>query len=133
VFPSREYPGLVKVNYHWLWNDVNPDHREEKAGDRQLDIEEMKAFVAAHLPGLEQEPSIVEPCLYTCTPKEELIVGTHPTHSNIAIGCAMSGKGFKMAPLLGKVLGEMALGKPTSYDTSLISIKRYLPHAKAKL
>ncbi|XP_022093200.1 peroxisomal sarcosine oxidase-like isoform X2 [Acanthaster planci] len=126
VFPSREYPGLVKINYHLRWDEVDPECRDLEASKTQLDIEEIKMFVKERMPALELEPVLVEPCLYTCMPEEDLLVDTHPLYKNIAIACAMSGKGFKMAPLIGKVLGEMALGKPPSFDTSLLSFKRFL-------
>ncbi|XP_071800026.1 peroxisomal sarcosine oxidase-like isoform X1 [Asterias amurensis] len=133
AFPSREYPGLVKLNYHVLWNEVDPDCRDKGMGMRQVDIEEMKKFVRSHIPGLEREPAIVEPCMYTCTPNETPIIGSHPLHPNIAIACGMSGSGFKMAPLAGKVLGEMAMGNPPSFDTSLLGIDNFLPGQKSKL
>ena len=44
-----------------------------------------------------------------------------------------TGIGFKMAPLAGKVLGEMATGKPPSFDTSLLGIDNFLPGQKSKL
>ncbi|XP_022085655.1 peroxisomal sarcosine oxidase-like isoform X4 [Acanthaster planci] len=131
-FPSRDYPGYMKFGYHLQWDEVDPDDRDRpgQAGGNKLmvDIEAMKAYVQEHFPGLEPEPSIVENCMYTCTPEEEI----HPVYHNIAIGCGFSGKGFKMALLMGKILGDLAMGKPSTYDLSPISMKRFL-HQKAKL
>ncbi|XP_038053787.1 peroxisomal sarcosine oxidase-like [Patiria miniata] len=136
-FPSQDYPGYMKFGYHLRWNEVDPDSRDIQEGQPKLDkpivdIEAVKNYVKEHFPGLEPEPSIIENCMYTCTPEEEIIVDSHPTYPNIAIGCGFSGKGFKMAPLTGKILADLAMGKPPTYDLSPIGIKRFL-HQKAKL
>ncbi|XP_071791098.1 peroxisomal sarcosine oxidase-like [Asterias amurensis] len=64
-FPSREFPGLVKVNFHYLWDEVDPDERDKSIGKVQQDIIIIKEFVKKHLPGLEPNPSVMEPCMYT--------------------------------------------------------------------
>lgn len=42
---------------------------------------------------------------------------------NISLLC--SGHGFKLSPVIGKVLSEMALGLPPSYDLTLFRLDRF--------
>ncbi|XP_071790779.1 peroxisomal sarcosine oxidase-like [Asterias amurensis] len=131
-FPSQDYPGYMKFGYHLLWDEVDPDSRDKWTDKRQVDIDHLKSYVRKHYPGLESEPSIIEKCMYTCTPGEDIIIDTHPVHHNIAIGCGFSGKGFKMGPLIGKILGDLAMGKPPKYDIKPIRMNRFM-NQKAKL
>ena len=39
---------------------------------------------------------------------------------------SLSGQGFKYAPVVGKVLGEMSLRKIPSYDITPFMMKRFL-------
>ena len=48
----------------------------------------------------------------------------HPSYPNIIIGAGIS-HGFKMSPVLGKILSELALGLPSSYDLSYFKINRF--------
>lgn len=48
----------------------------------------------------------------------------HPDHPNIVIGAGFS-HGFKMSPVVGKILSELALGLPVSYDLSYFKINRF--------
>ena len=65
-------------------------------------------------------------------------------HSNIVIGAGFSGNcdasivrpvyydvihaghGFKLSPVIGKILSELALGLPPSYDLSLFKLSRFV-------
>lgn len=40
------------------------------------------------------------------------------------------GHGFKLAPVVGKVLGELAMGKSPSYDLTPCKINRFFPKSK---
>ncbi|XP_030855863.1 LOW QUALITY PROTEIN: peroxisomal sarcosine oxidase [Strongylocentrotus purpuratus] len=90
-----------------------------------LDIEKVSNYVRKRFPLLHSTPAIVETCMYTRTPDNELILDRHPLHSNIIIGCGMSGHGFKLAPVVGKILCQLALGKTPSHDISPCSLRRF--------
>ena len=49
-----------------------------------------------------------ETCLYTNTPNEDFIIDHHPDNPNIVIGAGFSGHGFKLGPLTGRILAELA-------------------------
>lgn len=121
-FPSTE--GYMKIGYHYRWKEVDPDYRDQGMyAEKQKDVEFLKQYVQRVLPGLEPEPAIIESCMYTCTPSEDIIIDKHPIYSNIVYACGFSGQGFKLAPIVGKMLCELALGKPTSYDLTPFTLE----------
>ncbi|XP_061417092.1 peroxisomal sarcosine oxidase isoform X1 [Lethenteron reissneri] len=127
--PSHEYPGLLKVCYHY-GTPVNPDARDLGAEGDKSDVEALRAYVSRRFPGLVPTPAVVETCMYTNTPDENFILDRHPVHRNIVIGAGFSGHGFKLAPVVGKLLAEMATGDAPSFDLSPFAIARF--HAKPK-
>lgn len=70
-------------------------------------------------------PSVVEPCIITKTPDDDFIIDKHPQHSNIVIGVGFTGHGFKLAPVIGKILTEIIMDLPLSYDVTPFQIKRF--------
>ncbi|MRC56929.1 FAD-dependent oxidoreductase, partial [Bacillus thuringiensis] len=79
-------------------------------------VQTVEAFAQRHLPGVIPQVGINEHCMYTMTPDEHFILDVHPHWKNIVIGAGFSGHGFKLAPVVGKVLAELAIGRRPSYD-----------------
>ncbi|NXJ32399.1 SOX oxidase, partial [Ciconia maguari] len=105
--PALEYPGLVKMCYHH-GSPVDPEERDRAPpGAPRPDVAILSSFISSYLPGLEPWPAVVETCLYTNTPDEDFILDRHPKFSNIIIGAGFSGHGFKLAPVVGKLLCEL--------------------------
>ncbi|XP_071485319.1 peroxisomal sarcosine oxidase-like [Diadema antillarum] len=123
--PILEYNGMLKINYHGGIRPVDPDERDTIVGDHQWDIEMVSKYVTEHFPGLHSRPSIVETCMYTTTPDNELILDRHPRHPNIVIGCGFSGHGFKLAPVVGKILCQMVMGETPTHDIAPCSLARF--------
>lgn len=120
----------------------NPDFR-----DGPYDGEEVKIisnYVAEYLPFLDPSPAIVETCMYTMTPDENYIIDNHPIHKNILFGAGFSGNcfnfhlvsllkiklvflghGFKLAPVVGKLLAEIVIGRSPSFDVRPFSMSRF--------
>ena len=79
------------------------------------------------------------------TPDEDFILDHHPLYDNIIIGAGFSGvssllvlygtlkslihimtaHGFKMAPVVGKLLKELALNQTPYYDLTPFSFRRF--------
>ncbi|XP_033627149.1 peroxisomal sarcosine oxidase-like isoform X1 [Asterias rubens] len=128
---SAEYPGLFKVCNHRGQDFTDP---EETRTDYTEDIDQLKEFIKTHVPGLVPEPAIIENCIYTSTPNEEIILDRHPDHPNIIVGCGFSGHGFKLAPVVGKILSELATGEKPSYAQLPLRLQIFQkPGATAKL
>ncbi|NXW24410.1 SOX oxidase, partial [Circaetus pectoralis] len=123
--PALEYPGLVKVCYHH-GSPADPEERDRvPLGAPHPDITLLSSFIGSYLPGLEPRPAVVETCLYTNTPDEDFILDKHPKFSNIIIGAGFSGHGFKLAPVVGKLLCELSLGEEPSHSTAPFAITRF--------
>ncbi|NWH65984.1 SOX oxidase, partial [Geococcyx californianus] len=123
--PTLEYPGLVKVCYHH-GSPIDPEERDRvPPGTPRPSVALLSSFISRYLPGLEPQPAVVENCLYTNTPDEDFIVDRHPKFSNIIIGAGFSGHGFKLAPVVGKLLCELSLGEEPSHSTAPFAITRF--------
>uniref|UniRef100_A0A8C5X0L5 Peroxisomal sarcosine oxidase n=1 Tax=Malurus cyaneus samueli TaxID=2593467 RepID=A0A8C5X0L5_9PASS len=123
--PSIEYPGLMKVCHHH-GSPTDPEKRDQDPSSAaRPDISVLSSFISSYLPGLETKPAVMETCLYTNTPDEDFILDRHPKFSNIVIGAGFSGHGFKLAPMVGKLLCELSLGKEPSHDMSHFAISRF--------
>lgn len=122
--PAHEYPGLVKVAYHGGHDIKDPDQRDLDPGDERY-LRYARNFVQRHLPGLEAIPSVAETCMYTSTPDENYILDRHPKWSNIVIGAGFSGHGFKMAPVVGRILSDLATGRTPPFDLNPFKMSRF--------
>ncbi|NXT01797.1 SOX oxidase, partial [Jacana jacana] len=123
--PALEYPGLVKVCYHH-GSPTDPEERDRvPPGTHRPNVALLSSFITSYLPGLDPQPAVVETCLYTNTPDEDFILDRHPKFSNIIIGAGFSGHGFKLAPVVGKLLCELSLGEEPSHSTAPFAITRF--------
>lgn len=121
--PALEYPKHIKASWH-RGARCDPDSRDE-LGNYQLAIDVAGDVVRSHLPGIKSTPDIVETCLYTMTPDEHFFIDTHTKWKNIVIAAGFSGHGFKLAPVVGKILGDLATTGRSNYDLSHFAISRF--------
>ncbi|XP_048252107.1 peroxisomal sarcosine oxidase-like isoform X3 [Haliotis rufescens] len=124
--PSEEYPGHVKMCLHF-GPEIDVESRDQV--DVKWVIDLMKTYVRTHFPGLEAAPSIMEPCIYTNTPDSHPVIDYLPGSRNIVLGAGFSGHGFKLSPVVGKVLGQLACGETPSYSLTPFRIDRFPPQA----
>ena len=62
-------------------------------------------------------------CLYTLTPDRDFALGLLPGHDHVLVGLGAA-HGFKFAPLLGRVLADLALHGGTEVDVSPYALDR---------
>ncbi|GAB1607928.1 peroxisomal sarcosine oxidase-like [Argonauta hians] len=120
--PAEEYPGLLKMFLHG-GPEIDPNHRDQV--ESRYTVEKCEKLVREIFPGLESRPSILETCMYTMTPDEYFVLDRHPRFPNLILGAGFSGHGFKLAPVTGKVLGDMVMNRTPSYDMSFFSLNRF--------
>ncbi|ELK01859.1 Peroxisomal sarcosine oxidase [Pteropus alecto] len=131
--PSREYPGLMKVCYHH-GNNADPEEQDCPSAFSDIqDVQILSCFVRDHLPDLQPEPAIMEHCMYTNTPDEHFILDRHPKYDNIVIGAGFSGHGFKLSPVVGKILYELSMKLTPYYGLTPFRISRFPGLGKALL
>ncbi|XP_074869777.1 peroxisomal sarcosine oxidase isoform X3 [Carettochelys insculpta] len=70
-------------------------------------------------------PSNEYPGLVKNTPDEDFVLDRHPKFSNIIIGAGFSGHGFKLAPVVGKLLSQLSAGEEPSYALEPFRIRRF--------
>uniref|UniRef100_A0A8V5HE49 Peroxisomal sarcosine oxidase n=1 Tax=Melopsittacus undulatus TaxID=13146 RepID=A0A8V5HE49_MELUD len=75
--------------------------------------------------GIYGLPALEYPGLVKNTPDGDFILDRHPKYSNIIIGAGFSGHGFKLAPVVGKLLCELSLGEEPSHSTAPFAITRF--------
>jgi sarcosine oxidase len=62
----------------------------------------------AHLPTAAGTHDHSATCLYTLTPDRDLVLGPLPGHDRVLVALGAA-HGFKFAPLVGRVLADLAL------------------------
>lgn len=124
--PVDEYLGYMKFIKH-AGAPVDPDERDKNVAEQtEQEMREMRQYIRQYFPGIESDaPCFMETCMYTQTPDEVKILDTHPLHKNIVYGAGFSGQGFKLAPVVGKLLAELVTGKKTSYDLKPFRAARF--------
>ncbi|XP_045840491.1 peroxisomal sarcosine oxidase isoform X2 [Meles meles] len=83
-----------------------------------------------HIYGL---PSGEYPGLMKNTPDEHFVLDRHPKYDNIVIGAGFSGHGFKLSPVVGKILYELSMKLTPSYDLTPFRMSRFPGLGKAHL
>ncbi len=98
----------VKVGRHMSGLPTTGDARDFRVDT--LHTDEMTEYVRTRLPGLIPTPLTTATCLYTTTPTEDFVIDRQ---GPVVVGSPCSGHGFKFTPLIGRMLADLAQGKPS--------------------
>lgn len=111
--------GALKIGYY------NPPDVPRK----KTKINAITDFVNECLPLLKTVPSEkvtdADQCSYDLVADDNFIIGKLPTFNNIVVGAGWRGTGYKFAPLIGKILSQLALQNGTIYDIKQFSPARF--------
>jgi monomeric sarcosine oxidase len=120
-FPVFGEPDAVKITQDCGGKAVDPDSRGfEEDPDITARVTE---FVQRRLPPALGPVVRVKTCLYALTPDRDFIIDTLPLYPNVSVAVG-GGHGFKFASLIGRILSDMALGRPVGFDLSALKIDR---------
>jgi sarcosine oxidase len=98
---ALEAPGIgLKVGNHQSGVPADPD--VPGGPDEEL-VARMAVWVGDRLP-VDPAPLRAETCLYTSTSDEHFI---YERHGRVVVGSPCSGRGFKFAPLTGRILADL--------------------------
>ncbi len=122
VFFADQYYGIpaagidaVKVSHKGLADPVDPD-----SANRSVDLgmgATCREVCGRFIPSLADAPiHRSKVCLYDMAPNSDFIIAPDPERPSVIYGYGFSGHGFKFAPLIGKLLAELVLGLPPSFD-----------------
>jgi sarcosine oxidase len=123
-FPIFGIPGFKIGRFHHLKEVVDPN-----TIDRQTHPEDeavLRACVARYFPDADGPTLALKTCMFTNSPDEHFVVGTHPDHPQVSIAAGFSGHGFKFCSVIGEIMADLALTGTTSHDLSLFDLERYL-------
>jgi sarcosine oxidase len=113
----------VKVALHGSEETGTPDTIDRTV--RPDDEQRIRRRLATTLPALSGRLIRAETCLYTMTPDENFVIGPHPGNPAITLALGFSGHGFKFAPVIGELLGQLVTEGKTSHDIAMFSPARF--------
>ncbi len=122
-FPAHGDPaGGVKVAFFRAGGECDPDEVDRVVGDDEVDA--MRRHLAARVPGLAGRCLDARVCLYTDSPDEHFVLGTHPEDDRIVVAAGFSGHGFKFVPVVGEICADLTLAGHTEHPVELFSPTR---------
>lgn len=99
-------------------------HSTLRPGD-SWEARDVAELLAPLLPGLGDRVVRSVPCTYTLTPDQHYVVGRHPGHERVLVACGLSGHGFKLTPVLGEALADLAVDGTTAHELALFDPQRF--------
>ena len=126
--PSLEFPGLVKIALHGGYN-CDPDARNW-AAEEDLLQKTVVPWMRRILPGRVEgdKPVMTQSCMYSMTPDGDFIIDFLGGEfgQDVIMAGGFSGHGFKMGPLVGRILADLAIdGAASGVDLSPFQLARF--------
>jgi len=112
--PMWEKPGYIKAAKEFS-DETDPDRPAVVDAEK---LDELSTAVRAALEGVQPEPVAAETCLYTETANRDFVIDRHPQHPQLVIGAGLSGRGFKFMVGLGRLLADLTISEPGTYDST---------------
>lgn len=104
---------------------------EEETGpftaDRRIhpeEIEAVAAYLRPRIPALPGRHLKAAVCMCSNTPDEHFALAQHPEHPRATVACGFSGHGFKLAPVIGEILADLATEGTAEHPIALFDPRR---------
>jgi sarcosine oxidase len=124
AFPSLD-GRLVKCCLSNRGQDVPGGASQVRREVESAEHDEISGLVARYLPGLEPVPVDSKVCLYTNTPDRHFVIGERRRLPGVIVMSVCSGRGFKFAPLMGRIAADLALDGRTPYALETFTPERF--------
>lgn len=126
--PCHEFSNLIKCAAH-CGPSCDPDNRTFDPGFDKIE-NDVSPWLQQVFTGVSKTPQMTESCMYTETPDSDYVVDIVPGFpgDGLLVGCGFSGHGFKLAPVVGRLLARWALSGKFPYDQrikNIFSMKRF--------
>lgn len=106
-FPLHPHEQVVKIGRHSQGLPLDP--RRDPRMVSEEDLRQLQQFLKLALPGLAGNPVVhTRLCCYTDTLDGHYWIDRHPLIKGLTVGSGGSGHGFKMGPVIGKMIADMA-------------------------
>lgn len=130
--PSLEFPGLIKIAVHG-GHPCEPDKRTWAASPAALSA--LKEWIQSKFGDLidSSGPVLRQSCMYSMTPDEDFVIDFLDGEfgKDVVVAGGFSGHGFKMGPVVGRILADLAIDKQAeNADLKHFSIKRFEESSK---
>uniref|UniRef100_A0A5K0XRI5 FAD dependent oxidoreductase domain-containing protein n=2 Tax=Nymphaea colorata TaxID=210225 RepID=A0A5K0XRI5_9MAGN len=131
--PTADFPGLLKIAIHG-GQPCDPNRRDWST-NLELLRHAASPWIRARFEGAveAQEPVLVQGCMYSMTPDEDFVVDFlgGELGKDVAIACGFSGHGFKMGPVMGRILADLVTtGEAQGVDLSHFRLGRFKDNPK---
>ncbi|XP_020589075.1 probable sarcosine oxidase [Phalaenopsis equestris] len=117
--PSMEFPGLIKISLVSGWA-CDPDRRDWTIGGGDVSevVKQVAEWIELVMPGrieTARGPVMTQPCMVSMTPDLDYVIDFVGGEfgKDVVVAGGFSGHGFKMGPLVGRILAEMAIAGET--------------------
>ncbi|KAL3747930.1 hypothetical protein ACJRO7_016708 [Eucalyptus globulus] len=132
--PSLEFPGLIKIAVHGGC-PCDPDKRPWMPG---RDLDSLKEWIEGRFLGLLDcsTPAATQSCIYSMTPDEDFVLDFLGGEfgEDVVIGGGFSGHGFKMSPVIGRILADLVLtGRADGVELKHFRIGRFDENPKGNV
>jgi sarcosine oxidase len=126
--PSRMYGfpdigGGVKAAFHGVGERTDPDALDRAA--HPGDVEPLRASLDGWIPAAGADHLRSKVCMYTLTPDENFVIGTHPQSPNVVIAGGFSGHGFKFVPAIGDIVADLVVEGGTALPIAFLDPRRF--------
>ena len=127
--PSLEFPGLIKIAMHG-GHPCDPDRRDWASGSGGVLVDSVIPWMERVLEGRVEagKPVMKQDCMYSMTPDGDFIVDFLGGEfgKEVVVAGGFSGHGFKMGPVVGRILAELAiLGEAAGFELKHFRLGRF--------
>lgn len=106
-FPLHPNEQVVKIGRHSHGRELDPICDPRKVNEE--DLLQLQQFLSQALPQLAGDPVVYSKlCCYTDTLDGHYWIDRHPSIEGLTVGSGGSGHGFKMGPVIGGMIADMA-------------------------
>lgn len=121
----------VKISNKELDDPVDPETAKKTVDQDQ--ISQCRKACRDFIPDLADGELVQSKvCLYDMTENSDFVIDADPDNPDVVYGYGFSGHGFKFAPLVGRLLAELALEREPSFDLSRFSARQSQRTARLK-
>ena len=110
--PAFEFPNLIKVAVHG-GRECDPDSRTWRPAKMVVEyLKEWLKLTFGDRVKWEDGPVMSQSCLYSMTPDEDYVIDFLGGRfgEDVVVAGGFSGHGFKMAPVVGRILVDLVVG-----------------------